>query len=280
MRVPHYKTIDPQDYNPVEHDPLYGSNNDSKVMAGYMGHFLCFPYVGGMNSNFEQQLGFGAHGEAAVVKWDIDQMVTDDNEAAILTSATLPLSSYSVKRSLTMHSGQSVVMVEEEVENLEGFDRPYQWVQHITFGNPFIEYGKTFVDAPVSRIALSQEKDDPSNFTNGQWPIMKTSKGDSINAGVFDMAKDEGLYRAWLMDQERTHTWFTMYNRDYNLLIGYVFSKEENPWIGDWQENGLKKHVPWKGEAVAWGLLVGTSPFTWGVKHSIERGPIFDTETY
>lgn len=50
--------------------------------------------------------------------------------------------------------------------------------------------------------------------------------------------------------------------------------------MGDWQENGSKKHIPWRGEAVAWGLLVGNSPFTPGVKGSIDRGPIFETNTF
>ena len=179
-----------------------------------------------------------------------------------------------------MHKEQSVVLVEEEVENLKSFDRPYQWVQHITFGNPFIDFGKTFVDAPVSRIAFNENKDDSSNINTVQWPMVKTSTGDSFDVGIFNTDKEEGFYRAWFLDPERTHTWFTMYNKDFSLLIGYIFSKEENPWIGDWQENGFKKHAPWDGKAVAWGLEVGTSPFTSGVKRSIERGPIFETKTY
>ena len=280
MRVPHYATIDPQDYEPNEHDLLYGDGGDCKVMAGYMGHFLCFPYVGGANSKLERNLGFATHGEAAVVKWNLENKQNTDKEARLRISADLPLSSYKVRRLITLVSGQTVIKVEEEVENLAGFDRPFQWVQHVTFGNPFISFGKTFVDAPVSRIAFSAQKDDPSNQNSVQWPLVKTAGGELLNAGVFNMQKGEGTYRDWLMDQERTHTWFTMYNKDYNVLIGYVFPKEQNPWIGDWQENGMKKHMPWNGEAVAWGLLVGTSPFTSGVRQSIERGPVFDTKTY
>lgn len=280
MRVPHYQTIDPQDYNPMKHDSLYGVRGDRILMAGYMGHFLCFPYLGGTNSKFEQELGFGAHGEAVYVKWDIEQRASDGHKAGILSSANLPLSRYHVSRNLTMYNGHPVVLVEEEIENLEGFDRPYQWVQHITFGNPFIDFGKTFVDAPVSRIAFNENKDDSSNINTVQWPMVKTITGNSFDVGLFNTDKEEGFYRAWFMDPERTHTWFTMYNKEFSLLIGYIFSKEENPWIGDWQENGFKKHAPWDGKAVAWGLEVGTSPFTSGVKRSIERGPIFETRTY
>ena len=64
--------------------------------------------------------------------------------------------------------------------------------------------------------------------------MLETARGDLINAGVFNMEKGDGTYRAWLMDTDRTHSWFTMYNKGYKFLIGYVFSKELNPWIGDW----------------------------------------------
>ena len=168
--------------------------------------------------------------------------------------------------------------MEEEVENLERFDRPYHWVQHITFGKPFIEYGKTMVDAPVSRIAFSPE-DDPSNLNGVQWPIVRTKAGDTINAGVFGSDKGEGVYRAWLMDPEQEYSWFTMYNKDHNLLVGYIFSKDENPWIGDWQENQRSQSLPRNGKTVAWGLEVGTTPFGAGIK-SIEQEMVFDTKTF
>ena len=157
---------------------------------------------------------------------------------------------------------------------------PYKYVQHVTFGKPFIEYGKTFVDAPVSRIAFSRKKDDPSNSNTVEWPLVRTYEGDEINAGVFGSDKGEGGYYAWFMDPDRDFTWFTMYNKDFNLLVGYIFEKDENPWIGDWQENQHDQKLPRNGKVVAWGLEVGTSPFGSGIKQSIDRGPIFGTPTY
>jgi hypothetical protein len=71
-----------------------------------------------------------------------------------------------------------------------------------------------------------------------------------------------------------------MYNRDLHLLVGYVFPKEENSWIGDWQENQHARGFPRNGLTVAWGLEVGTTPFGSGIKQSINRGPVFGTETY
>ena len=277
--IPHYKTIDPHIYNAEQHGDLYTTGINGKLMAGYMGHYLCFPYFGRPNSEFEEKTGSSLHGEAYTVKYELETALKDES-AVIRASAILPSTKYSISRSITLLQGQSVALVEEVIENQESFDRPYQYVQHVTFGKPFVEYGKTFVDAPVSRIAFSRQKDDPLNSSTVQWPIIRTNEGDEINAGVFGSEKGEGAYRAWFMDPGRDFSWFTMYNKDFNLLVGYVFEKDENPWIGDWQENQRDRSLPRNGNVVAWGLEVGTTPFGSGIKQSIDRGPIFETATY
>ncbi len=279
MFIPHYRTIDPHNYTPELHKDLYGSDINGRLMAGYMGHFLCFPYFGDPNPEWGEKCGHSTHGEAFAVKYEIEKESKGPG-AVVRASAVLPLTKYSIKRSLTMLPGQSVVLVNEVIENLESVDRPYQYVQHLTFGLPFIEKGKTFVDAPVSRIAFSEQKDDPLNQNRVQWPVTTMEGGNVINTGVFGSDKGEGGYRAWLMDPDRELTWLTIYNPGLKLLVGYIFRKDENPWIGDWQENQHARGFPRNGKTIAWGLEVGTSPFPSGIKQSIERGLVFDTETY
>jgi hypothetical protein len=278
MFNPHYQTIDPHDYQPDTHQDLYGLGRNAKLMAGYMGHYLCFPYFGGSISESEEKLGYSTHGEAFTVKYQIEEKTAGDG-ATVKASAVLPMTKFSVSRTLSLLPDQSVVLVEEEIENLEPFQRPYHYVQHVTFGKPFIEYGQTRVDAPVSRIAYSSDHDDPANLNTVNWPMVSSAEEEETDAGVFSSDKGEGLYRAWFMEPDRKHTWFTMYNPDLKLLVGYVFSKTENPWIGDWQENQRSQVLPRNGKTVAWGLEVGTTPFGSGIS-SIEQDPVFDTETY
>ncbi len=278
MYIPHYKTIDTHDYKPESHEGQYGVGRNAKLMAGYTGHYLCFPYFGGGVSSEEEALGYSTHGEAYTVKYSVEEKM-EGNAAIITASAELPMTKYAISRSFTMLPGQPVVLVEEAIENLENFDRPYHWVQHITFGKPFIEYGKTRVDAPVSRIAFSSKKDDPANVNTVKWPMVSTAAGGSINAGVFDSDQGEGLYRAWLIDPEEQYTWFTMYHTERDLLVGYIFPASKNPWIGDWQENQRSQSFPRSGKTVAWGLELGNSPFGSGPSN-IEQDKFFDTETF
>ena len=46
MRVAHFPTIDPWDYDPAKHDPIYGGGPARSLQSGYMGHLLNFPQDG------------------------------------------------------------------------------------------------------------------------------------------------------------------------------------------------------------------------------------------
>jgi hypothetical protein len=278
MRVPHYETIEPQDYVDEVHNVLYGSSGDRKVMAGYMGHFLCFPYTGGL-SKAEKDQGLFTHGEAAVTEWELKDKQADENAATLTLGVYLPLTQYRIGRLLTVVEGESVVYVDERVENLVSFDRPFQWVQHTTFGEPFVEAGKNFVDAPVVAPVWNQNPNLYRSFPVKTWPEATDLHGENHNLRVMETTEGEGSYWAWLLDDSETYTWFTMYHSEYQVLIGYLMPAEWNPWIGDWQENKFKTHVPWNGEVVARGLLIGTSPFTGGIRSSMEIGPLYGKHT-
>jgi hypothetical protein len=57
MRVPHYQTIEPYQYDPGRHDALYGSDSHRWLSSGYMGHLLCFPVFGPPSSPAEVKNG-------------------------------------------------------------------------------------------------------------------------------------------------------------------------------------------------------------------------------
>ena len=275
LRVPHYATIDPQNYNPVVHQSTYGS----RLGAGYMGNFLCFPFIGGTTDPREREAGHTTHGEALGVKWEIEPMVTTDGVAKLVAAAELPVTRYRVRRTLTLRPGETVIRVDEEVENLEEFARPYQWGQHLTFGDPFVGFDRNFADAPVAKILFPEQQPDDAFDGDVDWPQATDPTGNTFDASAFGSDTGERFSRVWLMDPERSHTWVTVFNREHRVLIGHVFSKAQNPWILDWQENRKATNPPWDGKAVARALVVGTGAFGMGLQRSAERGEIFDTPT-
>jgi len=275
MRVPLYPTIEPWEYEPEKHDAIYGDGTNRVLMAGYMGHLLNFPTFGGPSTT-EAENGLGNHGEALSREWTLDRAGAAPGEVVLEYSAHLPLQRYNVGRKLTLPADENVLYIEEWVESLVDFDRPAMWVQHVTFGPPFVEPGKTVLDMSAGRGEV--RRSDPTNSLGSgevEWPSGKSPTGAETDLRVMQTQPGSGTYAGYLMDQDREHAWFTMYHADYHVLIGYVWDREDFPWIGDWQENGRNHGPPWNGREKARGMEFGTTPFGGTMERVAREGELW-----
>lgn len=272
MRVPHYPTIEPYEYDPAKHDKLYGDGPHRWLSSGYMGHLLCFPSFGPPSSEAEVRSGLGNHGEAPIVEWRYVSHSVGADGVTFSYAAGLPKTQYRVGRMLTLRKGGSLVHVREWVENQQPFDRAMNWVQHATFGAPFAEAGKTYLDMPATRGEVGPRA------TGASLPPGQVQWGEKYR--VMQPVERAGTYVAWLLDPNVKESWFTMYHADYPVLIGYLFPVSDNPWMGDWQENRGNTGIPWNGKAVARGMEFGTTPFAEGLRRSVERGKMFGVPTF
>lgn len=271
FRVPHYPTIEPYDYNPARHDALYGDNPHRFLHSGYMGHLLCFPFYGPVSSDDEARNGLGNHGEAPIVEWRLVRHAVTPAAVTIDVEAELRRTHFRAGRRITLARGATGLQVDEWVENLLPFDRPVNWMQHATFGPPFVESGATMLDMDATR-------GDAAQLGEHTWPKMKTPNGD---ADARPMVKEkDGRYTAWLLDPSRDEHWFTLYNAKFPVLIGYTFPAADNPWLGDWMENRRNTTIPWNGQAVARGIEFGSTPYAEGLRKSIDRGTLLGARTF
>ncbi len=269
MRVPHYQTIDPYTYDVAKHGSIYGTDMQRRLMSGYMGQFLCFPYFGA-SSKAEFANDYGQHGEALAVEWKQQKVETRKDGVTLWYAADLPKTQYRVERAITLPSHETVGYVEESVENLTLFDRPMQWVQHITFGPPFLELNKTYVDASVTKAVVRSKQE----YAEASWPELKDATGKAVDLRVFS-----GSTGTWLLDRSRPKVYFTIYNSGYPVLLGYIFPSAQNSWILDWQENQRAKQIPWDGKVIARAICIGDSPAQ-GLRGAIERGNILGVPIY
>jgi len=254
MRVPHYQTIDPYTYDMARDGERYGTGMQRRLMSGYMGHFVAFPHFASASAD-ELAQDYGQHGEAIAVPWTIDAMEQTGAGATLRYSAALTKTRYKMERTIRVPAGETVVYVEESVENLEAFGRPMQWTQHVTFGPPFVELQKNFVDAPIATVVRRDESAPP------------------------DQRVFTGTPRSWLLDGSRPYVYFTMYNADYPVLVGYIFESAANRWVLDWQENGRMAEKPWDNRVVARGVCIGDS-IVGGLRNAVERGRQLETPVF
>ena len=246
---------------------------------GYMGHMVCFPNVGPASPD-ERQNGIGGHGEANGVVWQQTRPPQIDAQSlTFFYGADLPKTQYRIERAISLKNGAAIIHVEEWIENLTPYDRPYNYDQHPTFGAPFVAPQKNVLDmsgtkgmSDVRRTAGNQWA--PSR--EFQWPDAPRETGTTVSMREFHGTPAGQAYTAIRANLSRPVSWFTLFNSDYPLLIGYVFPTADNPWIIDWQ-NRPREDSP---AGTARAILFGTSPFDEGQRKSVERGQLFGTPSY
>lgn len=267
MLVHRYPTIDPYTYDPARDDALYGSDVQHHLMAGYMGHFTCFPQFGNSADEFAAS-GYGQHGEAILAKWE-RLPGTPPEELAM--AAYLPQNQYAFQRAITLLPDETVAYVTETAENLTIYERPLQWVQHVTMGPPFVEVGKTWADASVDSVVVG--RGDAAR--RAAWPQSAGADGAPV-----DYRATVGSAHTWMMQNAKAQNWFAAYHAGDNVLFGHIYDARINPWVLDWQTDRQSKTKPWNGEVVARGICWGDSPAANGVKNAVQQGRLFGVPTF
>ena len=247
--------------------------------SGYMGHLVCFPHYGPASAD-ERAQGLRGHGEAGSVEWQQTRPPQiDAQRITFFYGADLPKTQYRIERAVTVDAGDAAVHVEEWIENLAPFDRPYNRNQHATFGAPFVTPGRNILDMSGTRGVT-----DPVRTAGGkwgqaqllQWPAAPRADGIELSLRDFHAIPGGQVYTPVLTDRSKPHSWFTLYNADYPLLVGYVFPTDDHPWIIDWQNQPRADAIT----GTARGIEFGTSPFDEGLRRSVERGHMLGAPTY
>lgn len=151
LYVPLYPTIEPYLYHSEDHASRFGHGAGARLTASYMGHMVCFPTFG-PPTQAEIEYGFTFHGEALGALWkEYQPAQLSPAKMTLYYGADLPEVHYRIERAVTLFANETVVHVEEWIENLAFFDRPFNRNQHPTFGPPFVSPGKNMLDFPGTR---------------------------------------------------------------------------------------------------------------------------------
>ncbi len=273
--TPPWPSIEPSTYSPARH-PEYGDGSDAVLLAGIMGHNLCVDIFGGP-SDAEAAAGLTPHGEASVALYELGVSST-----TITMATVLPLASLRVEREIVL-AGRTV-KIREVVENLSACDRPIGWTQHVTLGPPFLEKGRTEFRTSATRSKVFEH---PFGVADGlaagavfDWPLAPRVDGGMADLRRFTDASASSAYTAHLMDRSQEDAFFVAFSPAARLAFGYVWKREDFPWLGIWQENHSRMYPPWNGATLACGMEFGASPMPESRREMIDRGRLFDVPTF
>lgn len=244
------------------------------------GHFVCVDGFGGV-SNEERAAGLLNHGEAHRQPWKVILHREDGPRQTFRFEANLPVVQEVFRRTVALDAEQQVVYVESELESLLGFDRPISWAEHATIGPPFLVPERTVIDTSAGRCMTrpgsarapgTPRRTIPEReFT---WPLAPADGG-----GVADLRRMPGGHNSMdhsgcTLDPHRELAFVTAIHLDKRLLLGYVWKREDFPWIQKWMS------YPAAGTRQALGLEFGTQPFDVPRRQTVDLGKMFDVPAF
>ncbi len=266
-------------WNPVRMNRELGRKADPSSMTG---HIMCIDGFGPPSAE-ERQAGLPFNGEAHPQTFDV-RSSKSGSLAEVTLTGKLPIAQEAVTRIIRMVDGENVVHVETQVENLLGFDRPINWGEHATVGSPFLEPEVTVFDlsGERSRTTGYTELTTPMDSTSQRrlasdqqfnWPMAPAREGNSVDMRQTPQNPHYVDHVATLVDTSRPAGWVTALNCKERLILGYVFRREDFPWV---QTGG--SYPP--SNKLARGMEFATQPFSASRRDAITQGALYGTPTY
>ena len=245
---------------------------------GTGGHFVCVDGFGPVSAE-EKAAGLPGHGEAHSRPMAVVTAAKSGHTMTVKLGVELPIVREKFTRTFRLVDGENVVYVESEIENLLGFDRPVIWAEHATIGSPFLAPEVTVVDLsagpsqtrPYPEAQRPRRRLEPGrNFT---WPMAPAKNGELINLRAAPAHPDSLDHTTSLMDTNRELEFATALNVEKHLLVGWVFRRQEYPWLQTWEN-----YPP--TPTMARGLEFSTQPYDVPRRESLSLGKMFGAPTY
>mmetsp|Transcript_52764 Transcript_52764/g.153446 ORF Transcript_52764/g.153446 Transcript_52764/m.153446 type:complete len:384 (+) Transcript_52764:48-1199(+) len=239
--------------NPLNWDcAVHDGDNVGATDPRPLGHFLCLDRWGPASES-EEANGMGYHGEASAVHWQVQRRT--DRQLGM--RAALPIAGLDVAREVKLvpasESGPvALAFVSECVTNTNKLGRIYNMVQHPSIAPPFLTKDtvvdcngrRGFAQGPNRTFSESPEK------PTFDFPAAISREGQSANARSMTGGDDDVL--SYEVDPSSEIGWVTATSRRDGLLLGYVWRREDYPWISLWCSSR-------GGEPAARGLEFGTT---------------------
>ncbi len=185
---------------------LYGPPATGKFLAGFTGHALCLDYFGDPAPE-KAAAGLGLHGEAATTRWSVLDS-PESHSGQCRWEVRLPISQLTFERKIQLYKGQSVAYVEETVCNERGTEHRYDWVQHVTFGRPFLSEGvSTLIASAQSGMTSPLDYEGQLLLPNNRhfsWPFVRLGAGKrSVDLRLPFTEKGKGFLAGMKLDPGR-----------------------------------------------------------------------------
>lgn len=278
---PPWLTCDPTDERVPSLSEAYGPRAVGRFLVSCAGHALCLDYFG-PPSGTEESAGLAMHGEVATADWAVYKS-SAPGEPPFTGSANLPFAGLRCERKIWLGHDESVVYVQENIANLRDAARDCHWVQHVTFGPPFLDSQSGRLIASGFRgMTWPQGYDgEPLLVDNREfkWPFAPRQDGGFVDLRRPFSYPGQGFVAAVQFDQSEI-AYVVAINWRLRICVAYCFRRIDFPWVTVWEENRTRMNMPWNGVVQVRGMEFGTTPMPLGREEAFRKGALFGSPTW
>ncbi len=263
-------------WEPVRMARELGQNSEFR---GGTGHFVCVDGFG-PTSREERTAGLPGHGEAHLQQYS-ETHSADEKLVTLTMTAELPIVREKFTRTIRLAKGENLIYVSSQLENLLGFDRPVNWAEHATVGSPFLESGNTVIDVSGSR-SMTRPYDQVKTGNSDRrlapgkeftWPMAPGLEGKTIDLRQTPSDPHYLDHATTVVDAQRSYGWVTALNTRTHLIVGYLFRREDFPWVQYWGNYPPTMKM-------SRGLEFSTQPFDVPRRETVDTRTLLDTPMY
>jgi hypothetical protein len=214
---------------------------------------------------------WGQHSETALLPWNCTVEKSTKEEVIAHLRVECHCYPLSLDKWLILGKRDRFLTIKEELTNKSEQDLEFSWLQHLTFGPPFLAPSNV-IDLSAKTVETHETEIPGSRLPVGRrfkWPIIEDRNGREIDLSCIPGREEKFHDLVYLMDLERG--WYSLTNKDIHLGFGLVWDEGLYPYVWFWQPLGAQDY-PWFGRAWAIGLEPCTSWPSTGLADQISKG--------
>jgi hypothetical protein len=201
---------------------------------------------------------YGTHGESAILPWACEIQQGEGDFASAKMSLKGIRYPFRIEKIVKINQHESKLFISETLTNIAPQNLEFFWLQHPSFGEPFLAQGSKITLPSGSEVDSIQEINPNGRISGGKclWPFAPAKNG----TGKINLAEipDRKLVAEETTFIKVKEGWYVLTNPQFGLSFKLEWDAAVYPWLWFWQDYNLSDY-PYYGDAWNIALEPGTS---------------------
>ncbi len=216
---------------------------------------------------------FGLHGEVTTIPWHFQIKADTPDTVQVSLSVRSFRTPLYLQRTMTLHRGDPVLIMEEVLTNEGREPMDYMWGHHPAFGAPFLS-PDCRVDLPAGELTVETFPDAAGSRLAGggqhTWPLVSEEGGVSIDFSRPDPPETGHEDLGYIVNLPEG--WYAITNQATQVGFALTWSLDTFPYLWVWRQFNQSSGYPWYGQVYTMALEPWSSYPSAGLLAAIENG--------